>query len=83
MPVTFKIGKDDITRGNDTCPLPLELVKTDEVRKNSVNYRELSKIPVYYCELGKDKHARKKLINYRELGKGSVYYRELGRDKQM
>ena len=28
MPVTFRIGKDDITRKIKTCLLPLELVKT-------------------------------------------------------
>jgi hypothetical protein len=43
MSITFRIGKDDITRRKDICLLPLELVKTNRARKKSVNYRELGK----------------------------------------
>jgi hypothetical protein len=43
MYITFRIGKDDITRRKDICMLPLELVKTNNTRQKSVYYRELGK----------------------------------------
>jgi len=33
MSITFRIGKDDITRKIKTCLLPLELVKTTKINR--------------------------------------------------
>jgi len=67
MSITFKIGKDDITRKINTCLLPLQLVKTNTIEFDNVHFwiviGEIEKI-AYYLYWGKDEHIKDKTVYY-------------------